>query len=71
MFFSLILENENGDQIDMTAKEILDSITAPYTAEEKKKLAGISPETYATNEYLNEQILLVRESMTPLEYMAH
>jgi len=25
-------------------KEILDSITAPYTAEEKKKLAGISPE---------------------------
>ena len=52
-------------------KEILDSTTAPYTAEEKKKLAGISPETYATNEYLNEQILLVRESMTPLEYMAH
>jgi len=52
-------------------KEILDSTTAPYTAEEKKKLAGISPGTYATNEYLNEQILLVRESMTPLEYMAH
>ena len=58
-------------EISFFTTVILDSTTAPYTAEEKKKLAEISPETYATNEYLNEQILLVRESMTPLEYMAH
>jgi len=39
---------------------VLDATTAPYTTEEQQKLAGISPETYATQDALNEQILLVR-----------
>ena len=50
---------------------VLDATTAPYTTEEQQKLAGISPETYATQETLNEQILLVREAIAPLEHAAH
>ncbi len=52
-------------------KEILDEITAAYTAEEKEKLAGIDPDAYATTERLNEQILLVREAIAPLEHASH
>ena len=52
-------------------KEILDEITAAYTAEEKEKLAGIDPDAYATTEHLNEQILLVREAIAPLEHASH
>ena len=52
-------------------QSVLDATTASYTAEEQEKLAGISPETFATNERLNEQILLVREAMAPLEHVSH
>ena len=52
-------------------KEILDEITAAYTAEEQEKLAGIEPDAYATTECLNEQILLVREAIAPLEHASH
>ncbi len=50
---------------------VLDATTAPYTTEEQQKLAGISPETYATQDALNEQILLVREAIAPLEHASH
>lgn len=50
---------------------VLDATTAPYTTEEQQKLAGISPETYATQDDLNEQILLVREAIAPLEHASH
>lgn len=52
-------------------KEILDAVTAPYTAEEQSKLARITPDSYATTERLNEQILLVREAIAPLEHASH
>ena len=52
-------------------KEALDSTTAPYTTEEKEKLAGLSPGNYATQEALNEQILLLREALAPLEHVSH
>lgn len=52
-------------------KTVLDAATAPYTTEEQQKLANIMPETYATTEVLNEQILLVREAMAALEHAAH
>ena len=51
--------------------DVLDATTAPYTTEEQQKLAGISPETYATQDALNEQILLVREAIAPLEHTSH
>ena len=51
--------------------DVLDATTAPYTTEEQQKLAGISPETYATQDALNEQILLVREAIAPLEHASH
>ena len=50
---------------------VLDATTAPYTTEEKEKLSDISPETYATQDALNEQILLVREAIAPLEHASH
>ena len=50
---------------------VLDATTAPYTTEEQQKLAGISPDTYATQDALNEQILLVREAIAPLEHASH
>ena len=50
---------------------VLDATTAPYTTEEQQKLAGISPETYATQDALNEQILLVREAIAPLQHASH
>lgn len=50
---------------------VLDATTAPYTTEEKEKLSGISPDTYATQDALNEQILLVREAIAPLEHASH
>ncbi len=52
-------------------KAVLDATTAPYTIEEQQKLAGITPETYATTETVNEQILLVREAIAPLEHASH
>ncbi len=52
-------------------KAILDNTTASYTAEEKEKLAGLSPGNYATQDALNEQVLLLREALAPLEHVSH
>ena len=52
-------------------KIILDNTTAPYTAEEKEKLAGLAPGNYATQDALNEQVLLLREALAPLEHVSH
>ena len=50
---------------------VLDATTAPYTMEEQQKLAGISPETYATTEALEAEALSIREAMIPLTRELH
>ena len=50
---------------------VLDATTAPYTTEEQQKLAGISPETYATTEALEAEALSIREAMIPLTRELH
>ncbi|MBQ6252891.1 hypothetical protein [Ruminococcus sp.] len=52
-------------------QDVLDITTAPYTTEEQQKLAAIVPGNYATQDALNEQILLVREAIAPLEHASH
>lgn len=51
--------------------DVLDATTAPYTTEEKEKLSGISPETYATTEALEAEALSIREAMIPLTRELH
>ena len=50
---------------------VLDATTAPYTTEEQQKLAGISPETYATTEALEAEALSIREAIIPLTRELH
>ncbi len=52
-------------------KAVLDATTAPYTAEEQRKLAGITPETFATTEALESEALSIREAMIPLTRELH
>lgn len=52
-------------------KAVLDATTAPYTTEEQQKLAGITPETYATTEALEAEALSIREAMIPLTRELH
>ncbi len=65
------VENLRPSTHSHTNKSVLDVTTAPYTTEEQQKLAGIKPNDYATKEALNEQILLVREAIAPLEHASH
>ncbi len=50
---------------------VLDATTAPYTTEDQQKLAGITPETYATTEALEAEALSIREAMIPLTRELH
>ena len=52
-------------------KAVLDATTASYTTEEQQKLAGISPEIYATTETLEAEALSIREAMLPLTREMH
>ena len=52
-------------------KPILDATTASYTLEEQQKLAEFQPSDYATKEYLEDEILSVREAMIPLTRELH
>ena len=62
----VIEESHTHDNMD-----ILNATTAPFTAEEQQKLAGISPETYATTEALQAEALSIREAMIPLTRELH
>lgn len=59
-------ESHTHDNMD-----ILNATTAPFTAEKQQKLAGISPETYATTEALEAEALSIREAMIPLTRELH
>lgn len=68
--------NENVSNFSNTAhthenKGILDATTAAYTAAEQEKLAGITPDNYATKEALTAEALSIREAMIPLERELH
>lgn len=52
-------------------KGILDATTAAYTAAEQEKLAGITPDSYATKEALAAEVFSIREAMIPLEHELH
>ena len=52
-------------------KTVLDATTASYTLEEQQKLAEFQPSDYATKEYLEDEILSVREAMIPLTRELH
>ena len=68
--------NENVSNFSNTAhthenKDILDATTAAYTAAEQEKLAGITPDSYATKEALAAEVFSIREAMIPLERELH
>lgn len=52
-------------------KGVLDATTASYTTAEQEKLAGITPDDYATKEALEAEVLSLREQMLPLERELH
>jgi len=52
-------------------KDILDNTTASYTLEEQKKLADLNLSDYVTIRKLNDEILMVHESITPIRLASH
>ena len=65
------VESLRTEQHSHDNKAVLDNTTASYTTEEQQKLAGISPETYATTEALEAEALSIREAMLPLTREMH
>lgn len=65
------VENLRTEQHSHDNKAVLDNTTASYTTEEQQKLAGISPETYATTEALEAEALSIREAIIPLTREMH